>query len=1540
MGCNSKINTLTRLRNNKLIDERRVISTENINEVTKLINEYTLYAKKEYGVKNDLPVFSIEKSKNHKGETIRRLVPNEELFLELDQLIEEREILTVDIEEDYSIDFIDNNDVLLPSYEKTIQYKQNLVHLYENKLLQIKNDKKKYSTDLDKIEELIKQENILVDRLEGNEENNITGLKEEIAVLESQPPIHKLSFYAEKDFIRLENLVKSNDLQDLAEARLITNFYVALGTFNISDPHPLFEVEEIFNSDGKIKLPETTINLLEELKKKATDYLNLIEMKEKIAIEELINSNSKVRDTFKDKKLSHNDIFYTEGGLKDLKWADMFLMDITNGIFSHNGIAPQVMMHLLNSAIESKKVYSKNIKERVENLQVKLDYELNKAGYTFGNKYDLFRATDKNGLFKDSIVQRYTPEFTKSFNDMLNKYINSNKEAYLIEDVEKRFQAFKEISNIRNNWYRKNTILIDPSMIPEITNNPEFSQFTSNFKVDQGYVDKLKEVLGEQGYKEEISKQIKLLKEYKVALEVLIDSNISEAGVEKYEDLTDKYLYNIDNWEKKNNPFLVAQSYYNQQEITKNQGVILPTMTYNYAIPRKNAVKLKIESGKIVSQETNEMTGYYSDKFNIIENNPTFKDFHNIMLEVINKIDNSLPANIRKKFNPNNIIQERKNLNEMLADKNLSTIKKIGNLTDYFKDSFIESISTKPQSDVTYEYVDPITGKPDVVVNSEFLKNNKEEINKRFSLEFQRIKANLLKNKVDVDKLNDINLRTLDKEVIHILAENLGVESSINAIQKRLPNSNVEAFNLPSELKNAITHQIIIEQSYDLPKLIKLNIARAMEYSARQEVMPILNIIKKHYQEIHSPIINNIGETVSTVRNGKTKLEGLRVNANRQMDSWFDRVVLGNYVSVNEFGDTRLNKVGSFKKLISRLKNGKQDDIDLANENLEVSKLKKVYTKKEKVLRNKIELVLADLKEQLKDANEEETIIINKSIDNIQKQLDNLGSYVTSTAIMDTIFNFIRIKSLGWNLSSNVINFLEGQVANMITASTGDYFKPEDIYRANQIVSASILKYLTMSKTTPGASKKVSVLMSRYNILQDSSNELQKASEKSSFDKFKVLNPYNGTRRTEYMNQAPLMVARLLTETVTGKDDTVSSVWDALDNDGNLLENFATEENKLNWEDANGTKYNDFSSLMKKMIVNTHGDYDVLRGTMAGERVTGKALLMFKRWMSRQYYQRFATKAGQADIEVGMENFRGRYFSHNTGTGALQGAAVGFLLAGPIGGLSASVIGGVIGKMGGTGSSLNVMQELVYSTKLLAMKMANFPIGMFTGKQTFSLDSTRKQLEEAGISKRDINNMMANLTEISITFALVAMMILVKALFTDDDDEDEMMNLTMNRLLQVSGQASAYAVPTSMAESVGSMAFIRFLGDAADIAQATVKYAEGDDIITSGPNTGQSRLWKAVDKTFMLKGPWNLFGFESGMEKQFTPTERLDRAFGNDEDNAKSDVKVYRMEYRQQIQSENPDLSKEEVNKLVEEKYPSKKKDQTYTELLEIYENK
>ena len=601
------------------------------------------------------------------------------------------------------------------------------------------------------------------------------------------------------------------------------------------------------------------------------------------------------------------------------------------------------------------------------------------------------------------------------------------------------------------------------------------------------------------------------------------------------------------------------------------------------------------------------------------------------------------------------------------------------------------------------------------------------------------------------------------------------------------------------------------------------------------------------------------------------------------MDDWYNRVVLNNYETKHK------GKYG-----------------------------KKSFSKEEKELKELLEFKLSqttDIKERTE---------LNEQIENLGRQ-----KYITKGIL--SLFTFIRLKALGWNLSSAMTNLFEGQIANdLMIAQTGM------ISEANWIKANSIIPFIISNRKTDDVIR-TRVLMDRFDVLMDSRNEFQQALSRTSLSKIDKLGPYSLNTNTEYVNQSPLMIGLLMEEKIKSIDGEIeSSVWNAMDKEGKLKEEFRTEENIQNWEELTGDQFTIFKSKLGKLIIDTHGDYSELGGTMIKSSITGKGLMMFKTWLPRAIYSRFATE--HDDIETGIEGLKGRYRSHTALSAALHGGAIGTWMIGPFGAL----IGAGIGYLGGSlnktnhsfigqrigdkdlGSLGERATELGLYLKILASRGVGIPVNRLLNKQLIKTNFSQ-ELADAGFTEVDRRNIQANLSELALILSFMTLSLMIKAaLWDDDDDEDDgrrqMHNLMINRIMQLGGQTTMYLNVIEMKDTATDYAFLKFIGQVITVGKDVQKYIDNDDILKTGPYKGKSRLLRDVKRTFLPSPIEPYLGFEKQMKTQFEQSP-IDKWFWSEEKKEKNSIKGKRAARRKELQELYPDYTDKQITKLLNKEF-------------------
>ena len=146
----------------------------------------------------------------------------------------------------------------------------------------------------------------------------------------------------------------------------------------------------------------------------------------------------------------------------------------------------------------------------------------------------------------------------------------------------------------------------------------------------------------------------------------------------------------------------------------------------------------------------------------------------------------------------------------------------------------------------------------------------------------------------------------------------------------------------------------------------------------------------------------------------------------------------------------------------------------------------------------------------------------------LQKDIDDLGGNVVGSKIADNALKYIQLKGMGWNIFSAFSNMGFGYISNMIEANDGRLYNKKQFGKAMWMVKASIGKNLSFNMVQSAQAKKIRNLMDNLDVLKDSSTELYKSTTNLGLDKLKFAEPYNLQQRSEYVNQAPIMIALML----------------------------------------------------------------------------------------------------------------------------------------------------------------------------------------------------------------------------------------------------------------------------------------------------------------------------------------------------------------------------------------------------------------------------
>lgn len=1399
-------------------------------------------------------------------------------------------------------------------YDKLVKFKKNLLNTLNNRIANLKSfigsltDKSKIKSNTKLLEELQERANIL-DQEVYNEKNA------------GESSLQKLKFQAERDLQRLDKLLNPNEgltdeYENLQEARKILNFYKSLELVknkvdvnnNPFSVHPFFNIEEILGPDGKPIISDEIAavfnNIAAAFKEKETPYNN----RQKALLEKIVNANPKVKEIIGEK--TYDELMEN---LDDASWVDMWIMEANRGIFSKNGLIPQVALEIVQDNETESLSKHKRFEEKHNELLPKVKAALRRLntgllGNLKGVSYKIFFQQVLPGKTGNKIVNRFSQDYFDKLADVVYRFKESLLSAQGLsptelndEGDEVRKKAINKAYETKQKWFRENTMMLDIRKLPEIASI--FPEFSLQYQDDGGkHKAELIAQIGEIGYKEQVKKQVAELKKYIAWRDSIQEMFLEQRNAESIGDLSEAELNELKRVLGTQNPFTAVNYFYDNEKLKIDGKYENSSMNYNVTIPRKYAAEALINSeGKLTINQTGRDTGFYDKNYAIIESDKDLKEYYDLISHRMQEVSEIFPEEIRKNLFSGSLTMIRKTVAEILNDPNIPLLKKLSKSLHQIYEGIKLGFGVNTDENINQDDLDVITNRADPKVNASFLNNNKQAISDKYDVAKRKLNNELKKAGIplQVNKYTEILTDALPYPVVKLLADKLGIPATSSALKAKFG----EKIKVGDVLYKLTISEVVEENSIDLPKIVKYYSMMGAEYEARQKSLPLVTILKEHYNQIKT-----------SLKNGQTT----RTRANTQFESWFNRVVLGNTVD-EKFG---VEKESTLEK-------------KEAKDKLKTIAKGRLLSSQDEKMRRDINSIIDEMDKDIVDLTQQGTleaqIKINKIVeekDKLIKKREALGKRRSSSAGLNALLSHIRLLGLGYKLTSMITNFLEGQIANMTIAATGDYFEPKHYYRAMHVIKGSIIKNATLGKYSPNGAKKARIFADRFDVLQDNNNELQKASQKTALSYVDYVSPYTGNKRVEYLNQTPLMVAIMLDIEIKGLNGKKSSLWDALDSDGKLLPEFRTEENIQAWEQGTGEKAQAFKKNVSNAIVTAHGNYDKLRGIMAKETIAGKALLMFKTWIGSQLYQRLAIE--QDDLSTNAKGYKGRYRSHTKASAMLHGA----MIAGAAAGLPGVIAGGTFGLVfafykGKTISqpeaehgTLGILKESAFLLKSLVRKSIGTPINFIAGRELIKEYSNYDKLVGENFTERDKKNMRALIAEISIQLSLIGLGLLIKQLRWDDDDEDDdpkriQHNILMNYVNQLQQSASSYImIPSTWDTVFGRVAIIDFANNVGKIGMALHDYQSGNDISTSGSNAGESKLLKAISKvTLPAILTQDSYGFETLSERQFTPTF-YDDWFWDDEKIKRRAVEQKRIEVRKQLEKEN--IPDKEIQKLLD----------------------
>jgi len=436
----------------------------------------------------------------------------------------------------------------------------------------------------------------------------------------------------------------------------------------------------------------------------------------------------------------------------------------------------------------------------------------------------------------------------------------------------------------------------------------------------------------------------------------------------------------------------------------------------------------------------------------------------------------------------------------------------------------------------------------------------------------------------------------------------------------------------------------------------------------------------------------------------------------------------------------------------------------------------------------------------------------------IDSSVKNLGSNVVASKVGDSWLKYVQLKLMGWNVLGGISNSAFGFISNMIEAAGEGNFNLSDMNDAYKLTASSVAKNLTFNKWEAGESGKIRNGMDKMNVLKEASHELYTSKDINTISgKFKFASPYNMNQRTEYLNQAPIMIImakKTMVNTPAGK----ISIWEGMNKDWE----WDTEK----YGETPTKTIMDMRIAITKQIQRLHGNYDPASPLMIKQKFAGRAISQFRTWLYESVATRFENERYEDALGITV---KGRY----------------------------RTLGGVIfeneNRLGLKQGSIEFSKALLNSFTFGKLKLKSF--------------------QDTNLSDIDAQNMRKISMELVLLLDIYILIMLLKAGLSDDDEESKAMyNVLLNQGTRLKSDILLYTNPAEARNIIKDIVpAVSLFDDIAGFIKAVNNLEE--DEIKSGVHKGNSRIGTSTMK--LIPGASKAYGTYNSMSQVFDKSINL-----------------------------------------------------------------
>ena len=1231
------------------------------------------------------------------------------------------------------------------------------------------------------------------------------------------------------DLSRAEKLIETNKLENLVKAKQIINFYISVNPNNQDVNNPYYSREELLS--GKIN--SNIIQELYDISNKAASLRNKINNSSRKSIINYINGLEYFTKANDNKPYTEEEIFNDKSGLLDISLIDQMVFNIQDNPFSKvQSILQTAIFKNVKDSLSSEEARVKEITDELDEKNPLVVKELVKLGHTIGESdskslldkikyktlgklseapdFSIFKQISKNGLQKNTLVQRYSDKYTSFMKEVKNKKDRDLNNVLTGKDTNKTVEG---VYRAYYNNIRQSSEIIKPHLMPEIVTDEKYKDLLDELttkEVNDNYKNYIISKIGEQGYKDILEEQKKQLDNYILTKERRIQTaRFNYALVEKLDpdevslaDLPEDVQEDLANWEVDNNPFYNGLLFDENRRVRIGEGRFNNyELDYSLFLPRNKEVKLKYKKNYsdsvshslrlITAEETNVDTGYLDERYKYIEDNPVLYDFWKTSMKLSKYYQESLKSEELENWKDGDLpIDDKVFIDKFMETSDSISDKILMYISKFYRDT-LRRIGTSVSSTMDLPYSSYNYANTTLSVNDASLNVGNRTINNEIKLKEIQLRQYL--ESQDRKFKEVLFLETiptdLKKEALFLYGTN---SSKISKMSDSEVNTEfINAFKLTGKQFKDLNNQPITRYSANILEILKdLHIQNAIKESKSDLGLTLLKSAS-----LASGIIAR-KKNLDMIQFMVDAFNNIKVVESNSFGTVLTNKLTGNKVITGESRKRAVSQMESFVKNVLILRSKGNDNSLLASkekaENLEYGFFNKY------ILNNGKDLELIDQLLQNKDVSEEDKEQLLRIKLSKIRYFDSIKGLLRPTSAQ---FRFV---SLGFKTLSNFVNLYEGSKQLLIHDATGQDWEPGKITEALGVMKGAVLrnatqfidKGLTNGKFVTPQATKARFIIDRLDFIEDASSLEAKALKKDTTtgiakQALNAFNPYILIKKIEYVNQGSVALAMLMSEKIKDNKGNESSVWDALDNKGKLKPEFRYDENLINtWEKLNTQEALNFKAKLNSARNKTSGDYSQLGESQLNGHWSGKLILNFKKWMPKYIAQMYGNY--RYDYDSG-KYVKGRLKSLHpaelmlyriSSAARLKGFGLQTLFVIPLITMDfLSYTRDLDPNKPLLKQSVNRLQML---TKVALKTSVGLPInfistGLFTNKPVINISNDKifgKSLEQKllnqGVKPEDIGNIKAIGVELGINMIVTGVLILLTGLLlTGDDDEDE-----------------------------------------------------------------------------------------------------------------------------------------------------------------------